>query len=329
MKSNSRFTKILIFFTLLLFSCNASVSTMSLKINSFSVTENKTSTEDGLFTLSWDVSGATSLWIDQEIGNVTGLKSIKISRNETKIYSLIASNTSGVFTILSAKVEKRNDLNPGYIRIANISGQSGSNIAEMKMDSEIIYPGGQTELEDSGYEYTKYLEIPFGKHEFSLIFDSRYSNDAPIGLNGIYVAPGKKYTIYLHTNDKDEKTSATVIQDFERREEKVKYRFINLYRKVVSGDSIAKLYKFNENERCDEKDLINSQKLDYEKSSAYFDIAPGIYYALFESILEENSHFSYRSNNCRQVELTNFGNYSIVIGSYHSNGGSTVIAVAD
>lgn len=49
----------------------------------------------GSSTLSWDVSGATSLEIDQGVGDVTGLSSVTVNPTTTTQYTLTATNADG------------------------------------------------------------------------------------------------------------------------------------------------------------------------------------------------------------------------------------------
>src|ERR1700733_7691660 len=61
-----------------------------------SFTSTPTTTAPGnLVTLAWNVSGATSISIDNGVGNVTNLSSITVSPAQTTTYTLTASNSTG------------------------------------------------------------------------------------------------------------------------------------------------------------------------------------------------------------------------------------------
>ncbi|MGB3860645.1 MAG: hypothetical protein WA915_01065, partial [Candidatus Aminicenantaceae bacterium] len=66
-------------------------------ISSFKVTDGNI-----LFTqiteLKWDVKDATSITIDNDVGDVTGRTSVEISPEETTEYTLTATNSVGQVT---------------------------------------------------------------------------------------------------------------------------------------------------------------------------------------------------------------------------------------
>src|SRR5262249_55238466 len=67
-------------------------------INSFVATPASIFTSQSS-TLSWSVTGATSLTIDQSIGDVTGLTSTVVMPAATTTYRLTATNAAGSVTV--------------------------------------------------------------------------------------------------------------------------------------------------------------------------------------------------------------------------------------
>jgi hypothetical protein len=84
--------------TLFLSACGSSTPTPELPvIKSFNATPDTLGMSGGEVTLRWEVTGATSLDIDQEIGSVTET-SIKVSLTESKTFTLTAHNAAGSAT---------------------------------------------------------------------------------------------------------------------------------------------------------------------------------------------------------------------------------------
>jgi hypothetical protein len=67
-------------------------------ISSFTATPSSLPSGGGNVLLAWNVAGATSLLIDQSVGDVTGLTSKSVSLTSTKTFTLTATNTNGSST---------------------------------------------------------------------------------------------------------------------------------------------------------------------------------------------------------------------------------------
>ena len=77
------------------------VNSQAPAISSFTATPTTTSAGSSV-TLAWTVSGATSLSIDNGVGDVTTSSSIRVSPVQTTTYTLTASNSSGSATAVAA-----------------------------------------------------------------------------------------------------------------------------------------------------------------------------------------------------------------------------------
>jgi hypothetical protein len=82
-------------------SAKVTVKAAPPKINSFTASPKSVNAGDSSI-LSWDVTGATSLTIDNGVGNVTGKPSIKVMPPATATYILTASSARGSTTASTA-----------------------------------------------------------------------------------------------------------------------------------------------------------------------------------------------------------------------------------
>lgn len=106
--------------TLLLVACGSTLP----KIVSFKATPNSLTAGGGNVTLSWDVSGATGISINQSVGTVTGT-SIVVHVTSSKTFTLSATNASGT-TTADAAVTVATIADTTAPTIASISPASGA-----------------------------------------------------------------------------------------------------------------------------------------------------------------------------------------------------------
>jgi hypothetical protein len=111
------------------------------KINSFTVSPNSLPVTGGQVTLTWDTSGDTARWIDQGIGDTAGFTSKTVAVNSTTVFTILATNSSGIVAKQSVTAEVSAQAVPatGFIRFLNMVN-SGV-VTEVKMDSKTLYPG--------------------------------------------------------------------------------------------------------------------------------------------------------------------------------------------
>jgi hypothetical protein len=191
---------------------------------------------------------------------------------------------------------------------------------------KLLYPGF---LEFGSV--SKYLEISSGLSDIELntSFYGEPGNQI-LKISKYSIESGKKYTLYLHRNDETELLDAHILADnLLPPTKEVKVRFVNLYRNKPSGYSTLQIYAANSpagNCREDKNQIVipGSEKVNYGQATPYFNIDSAEYVFIFGPVATED-----RSANCKYFDLSKSGTYSIVIGSWSTDGGSTVIAVAD
>ena len=104
---------------LLISGCNGPSPTTPI-INSFSALPS-TITEGDSSTLSWSVSDATSVTIDQSIGSVALISNTTVSPTTTATYTLTATNTAGSVTAMTTVT-----VNPATLEITQTEGTNSA-----------------------------------------------------------------------------------------------------------------------------------------------------------------------------------------------------------
>jgi hypothetical protein len=293
-------------------------------INSFTATPSTLPVGGGEVVLSWSVTDATGLWIDQGVGSVKGLTSKSVNvENETN-FTIIATNKSGDISEKTFELKRPLQKTP-LIRFVNViengfvAGRSPY-VEKIVSDGKALYSGSLSPKSGS----TDYFEIGIGKHEIKVNFDDALT----IPAFELMINENIRYTVYFHVQS-DEGYGiphATVVKDISpTRNLNAKIRIINLYK----TPSPAQITVYTSQSGCDEGnantlvEIPTNVKFVYhgtENITSYFDLPPGTYSFTF---LPDN-------RNCSpEIDLKKGAAYSIIAGGIGNDTSSSVGYVPD
>ena len=206
-----------LFFALLLSACDISGEpnpNSPVVVNGPSIIDFNASPlgDDGSATLSWRVSKATSLMLDQGVGDVTGESSVSVSPTTTTTYTLSATNSEGTDQA-SVTVTVSGSGNPGSPNenvaptvtigaVEAVTLEDGS--ASVSLDASVQDPDSEA------FTYT--WNVTEGEAERATL-QSRNSEDTGVSFSAAGI-----YTLRLTVSDGDEEGTASV--NIEVKEEK-------------------------------------------------------------------------------------------------------------
>ena len=313
------------------------LATTAPTIESFTATPSSLPAGGGQVTLSWKTTGASSLSIDQGVGNVTGLTQKTVSVTSSVRFSLVATNTSGLIASSDMEVKVAPILQErARLRIVNVIAFSSY--------VEVLYTGSVVNLKVNGTSYypgildygaTSYFDVPSGKNDLlAEIYGYAYETDSQnnsttvyktifLNLKGIELEKDKNYSLYVHRNFTKNLDLTVINESSIAKSDSPKIRFIDFYDQKNAGNSKIKI--FNDYESCESTTPVNQPiavvSLLHKKPSNYIELKPGSY------------SFRYSTGDyfvCRGEEFKpGPGNYSIVVGGPESDGGTTIAVVSD
>ena len=308
------------------------LATAAPTIESFTANPSTLPAGGGEVTLSWKTSGASSLWMDQGVGDVSGLTQKTVTLSSSTEFSLVATNTSGIITNSFAQINVAQRVEgKTQLRIANVSGSSSRNIidvgyiTEVSIDDFQLYKGSK--LEPYGSK-TNYIELPSKLGNFYITishYDSLLQSESEkiLIFGGFNLKLNAKYTLYLHRSSIDRSFSASAIEEPNVVDKStVQIRFIDLYNKSDLKGSSVQLFEAGEN--CEypseRKPISEIIPLKFKEPKIITNIKSGCY------------HFNYSSDSVStDLKPANVkpGLNTIIIGGPEFDGGATVAVVSD